>query len=128
MEAFWQAKISGTYKDMKTPSSYRVDWEDLDKDSYRSINTGNLIDTVVSKSWTKAGFDYNLLTMAELNTLLAVLDDNPIEVKIPNANFASSGTTEMSMRCSKKSVEMLEGQKGYKLSFNLVQKTKKTGQ
>jgi len=126
--AFWQAKISGTYRDMKTPSSYRVDWEDLDKDSYRSINTGNLIDTVVSKSWTKAGFDYNLLTMAELNTLLAVLDDNPIEVKIPNANFASSGTTEMSMRCSKKSVEMLEGQKGYKLSFNLVQKTKKTGQ
>jgi len=128
MAAFWQAKVSGTYRDMKTPSSYRVDWEDLDKDSYRSINTGNLIDTVVSKSWTKAGFDYNLLTMAELNTLLAVLDDNPIEVKIPNANFASSGTTEMSMRCSKKSVEMLEGQKGYKLSFNLVQKTKKTGQ
>ena len=128
MAAFWQAKVSGSYTDMKTPSSYRVDWEDLDKDSYRSINTGNLIDTVVSKSWTKAGFDYNLLTMAELNTLLAVLDDNPIEVKIPNANFASSGTTEMSMRCSKKSVEMLEGQKGYKLSFNLVQKTKKTGQ
>ena len=126
--AFWQAKISGTYTDMKTPSSYRVDWEDLDKDSYRSINTGNLIDTVVSKSWTKAGFDYNLLTMAELNTLLAVLDNNPIEVKIPNANFASSGTTEMSMRCSKKSVEMLEGQKGYKLSFNLVQKTKIEGQ
>jgi hypothetical protein len=128
MAAFWQAKVSGTYTDMKTPSSYRVDWEDLDKDSYRSINTGNLIDTVVSKSWTKASFDYNLLTMAELNTLLAVLDDNPIEVKIPNANFASSGTTAMSMRCSKKSVEMLEGQKGYRLSFNLVQKTKIEGQ
>lgn len=128
MAAFWQAKVSGSYTDMKTPSSYRVDWEDLDKDSYRSINTGNLIDTVVSKSWTKASFDYNLLTMAELNTLLAVLDDNPIEVKIPNANFASSGTTAMSMRCSRKSVEMLEGQKGYKLSFNLVQKTKIEGQ
>lgn len=126
--AFWQAKVSGTYTDMKTPSSYKIDWEDLDKDSYRSINTGNLIDTVVSKSWTKAYFEYNLLTMAELNTLLAVLDDNPIEVKIPNSNFASSGTTAMSMRCSRKSAEMLEGQKGYKLSFNLVQKTKISGQ
>ena len=125
--AFWQVKVSGTYTDMKTPSSYRVDWEDLDKDSYRSINTGNLIDTVVSKSWTKAYFEYNRLTMAELNTLLGVLDDNPIDVKIPNANFASSGTTAMLMRCSKKSVEMLED-KSYTLSFNLVQKTKISGQ
>lgn len=127
MAAFWQAKVSGTYTDMKTPSRYTIDWEDLDKDSYRSINTGNLIDTVVSKSWTKAGFDYNRLTMAELNTLLAVLDDNPISVKIPNGNFASSGTTEMDMRCSKKSVEMLEDH-SYTLSFNLVQKTKISGQ
>lgn len=127
MAAFWQAKVSGTYTDMKTPSSYRVDWEDLDKDSYRSIATGNLIDTVVSKSWTKAYFEYNILTMSELNTLLGVLDDNPLSVKIPNANFASSGTTEMVMRCSKKSVEMLED-KSYTLSFNLVQKTKISGQ
>jgi hypothetical protein len=125
--AFWQAKVNGTYTDMKTPSSYKVDWEDLDKDSYRSINTGNLIDTVVSQSWTKAYFQYNYLTMEELNTLLGVLDDNPLMVKIPNANFASSGTTEMAMRCSKKTVQMLEDH-SYTLSFNLVQKTKIAGQ
>lgn len=123
--AFWQAKVNGTYTDMLTPSSYKIDWEDLDKDSYRSINTGNLIDTVVSKSWTKAGFNYNCLTESEVNTLLSVLNQNPIYVKAKNPFFSSE--TELEMRCSKKSAEMLETG-DYSLSFNLVQKTKVSGQ
>lgn len=123
----WQAKISSTYTDMKTPSSYVIEMEDLDKDSYRSINTGNLIDTVVSKNWTKAGFKYNRLTAAELYTLLGVLKDNPIYVKITHPLYSSSTTQEMQMRCSKKAVQMLEDH-SYTLEFNLVQKTKVTGQ
>lgn len=125
----WEAKTTsgGTYDAMKTPSSYVIEMEDLDKDSYRSINTGNLIDTVVSKSWTKAGFKYNRLTAAETNTLLATLNANPIYVKITHPFYSSTTTKEMQMRCSKKAVQMLEDH-SYTLEFNLVQKTKVTGQ
>ena len=121
----WKAKVSGTYKDMKTPSSYKIDWEDLDNNSYRSKNSGNLIDTVISKSWSKISFQYNCLTKEEVNTLLNVLNQNPIYVKAENPFFSSE--TELEMRCSKKSAEMLETG-DYTLSFNLVQKKKVAGQ
>ena len=46
----WYTKESPTapYIQRKTCSKYRIDWEDLDNKSYRSITTGNLIDNVVS--------------------------------------------------------------------------------
>jgi len=121
----WKAKIDGTYTDMKTPSSYKIDYEDLDKDSFRSITSGNLIDNVISKSWSKISFQYNYLTKEEVNALLNVLNQNPIYVKAENPFFSSE--TELEMRCSKKSIEMLET-KDYTLSFNLVQKKKVSGQ
>lgn len=121
----WKAKVSGTYTTMKTPSSYKIDWEDLDNNSYRSKNSGNLIDNVISKSWSKISFQYNCLTKDEVNTLLSVLNQNPIYVKAENPFFSSE--TELEMRCSKKSAEMLET-KDYTLSFNLVQKKKVAGQ
>lgn len=121
----WKAKVSGTYTTMKTPSSYKIDWEDLDNNSYRSKNSGNLIDSVISKSWSKISFQYNCLTKDEVNTLLSVLNQNPIYVKAENPFFSSE--TELEMRCSKKSAEMLET-KDYTLSFNLVQKKKVAGQ
>jgi hypothetical protein len=123
--AFWQAKVNGAYTDMPTPSSFKIDWEDLDKNSYRSITSGNLIDTVISKSWSKISFQYNCLTENEVNTLLSVLSQNPIYVKAKNPFFSSE--TELEMRCSKKSAEMLETG-DYTLSFNLVQKKKVSGQ
>jgi hypothetical protein len=123
--AFWQAKVSGAYTDMPTPSSFKIDWEDLDKNSYRSITSGNLIDTVISKSWSKISFQYNCLTENEVNTLLSVLNQNPIYVKAKNPFF--SAEKELEMRCSKKSAEMLETG-DYTLSFNLVQKKKVSGQ
>lgn len=121
----WQAKVNGAYMDMLTPSSYKLDWEDLDKDSFRSITTGNLMDTVISKSWSKISFQYNCLTETEVNNLLSVLNQNPIFVKAKNPFF--SEIIELEMRCSKKSAEMLET-KDYSLSFNLVQKKKVSGQ
>ncbi len=121
----WKAKVDGTYTDMKTPSSYKIDYEDLDKDSFRSITSGNLIDNVISKSWSKISFQYNYLTKEEVNALLNVLNQNPIYVKAENPFFSSE--TELEMRCSKKSIEMLET-KDYTLSFNLVQKKKVSGQ
>ena len=121
----WYTKESPTapYIQRKTCSKYRIDWEDLDNKSYRSITTGNLIDNVVSKKWSKIQFDYNHLTGDEVNELF---NDNPILVKAVNPFFAG-GYIEAEFRCSKASCEMLEDH-NYKLSFNLVQKKKVNGQ
>lgn len=124
----WQIKATsgGTYKTQKSPSSYKIDWEDLDNNSYRSKNSGNLIDTVISKSWAKIGFNYNCLSGAEIQALLPLLANNPLYVKAKNPVFGAE-YVEMEMRCSKKSAEMLETG-DYSLSFNLVQKKKVSGQ
>ena len=66
----WYTKGSPTSPHIRrlTPSKYKIDWEDLDNKSYRSIATGNLIDTVVSKKWSKLQFDYNHLSEEEVNS------------------------------------------------------------
>ena len=98
----------------------------MHNNSYRSKNSGNLIDTVISKSWAKIGFDYNCLTEAEIQALLPLLATNPLYVKAKNPVFGNE-YVEMEMRCSRKSAEMLETG-DYTLSFNLVQKKKVAGQ
>ena len=124
----WQLKTSknGTYETMFTPSSYKIDWEDLDDESYREINEGNLIDDVRSQSWSKLYFNYNYLTEQQLQTFLPKLKRNPMYVKAKNPIFGTE-YVELEMRCSKKSAEMLETG-DYNLSFNLVQKKKVDGQ
>ena len=124
----WEIKATagGTYQTMKSPSSYKIDWEDLDNNSYRSKNSGNLIDTVISKSWSKIQFNYNCLSEIEVQNILPKLSNNPIYVKAKNPVFGTE-YVEMEMRCSKKNAEMLETG-DYTLSFNLVQKKKVAGQ
>lgn len=124
----WQAKTTsgGSYTNMKTPSTYKHNLEDLDKDSYRSVASGNLIDNVISNKWTKIEMTYNHLTKAEVYSLLAVLKANPIYVTIQDHPLYNANQ-EMEMRCSKVDYEMLENH-NYTMSFNLVQKKKVTGQ
>lgn len=126
----WYARsTAGTFSEsnkMLTPSSYKIDWEDLDNKTYRSIATGDMIDTVISKKWSKLQFSYKHLTEAEVNTILTAINVNPIYVKAINPLFPS-GYIEAQFRCSKASCEMLEDH-CYTLSFNLVQKKKVSGQ
>lgn len=124
----WYTKSSpsGSYAQRLTPSKYKIDWEDLDNKSYRSIATGNLIDTVVSKKWSKIQFDYNHLSESQVHSLMSIVNANPIYVKAVNP-FFSNGYIEAEFRCSKASCEMLADHY-YTLSFNLVQKKKVSGQ
>lgn len=122
----WQIKVGSSYVTQKSPSSYAIDWEDLDSNSYRSVNSGNLIDSVISKSWSKMQFKYNRLTEAEMQSLLPILATNPLSIRIKNPVFGTE-YVDMDVRCSKKSAEMLETH-DYSLAFNLVQKTKVSGQ
>ena len=124
----WYTKSTstGTYKKRLTPSTYKIDWEDLDANSYRSKVTGNLMDTVISKKWSKLQYKYNCLSETQVNEMISIINSNPIYVKAMNPLF-SGGYIEAEFRCSKASCEMLETG-DYTLSFNLVQKKKVSGQ
>lgn len=129
MLLWYTRSTAGTFGEnnkMKTPSTYKIDWEDLDNKTYRSIATGDMIDTVISKKWSKLQFSYKHLTEEEVNTILTAINVNPIYVKAINPLFPS-GYIEAQFRCSKASCEMLEDH-CYTLSFNLVQKKKVSGQ
>lgn len=127
--ALLQYKLTkgGSYQDFPTPSTYKIEYNDLDNNSYRSINSGNLIDSVVSKKWSKIELTYNFKTEEEVESLLPITSANPLYIRGRNPAFGTE-YVEMQMRCSKQSIEMLEAQKGWKVSFNLVQKTKVSGQ
>lgn len=122
----WQAKIgsNGTYADMPTPSSYKIDWEDLDKNSYRSTINGNLIRHPLSKHWFKIAFNYKYITPADLQTVVEKVNQDNLYIKATTPAFGTSGWVEMQGYVSKFSAELLEGQVGYSLSFNFVQSKK----
>lgn len=124
----WYTKptVSGTYTRQKSPSSYGGECEDLDANSYRSKATGNLIDNVVSTRWSKLKFTYNCLTKNEFYTITEIIKANPIYAKCLHPIYSSS-YIEGQFRVSKFSWDILETG-DYKLSFNLVQKKKVTGQ
>lgn len=124
----WYTKpsASGTYTRRKSPSSYSGECEDLDANTYRSKTTGNLNDNVISTRWSKLKFSYNCLTQAEFYAITELIKANPIYAKCLHPIY-SSHYIEAQFRCSKFSWEVLETG-DYKLSFNLVQKKKVSGQ
>jgi len=133
----WQVKVSGSYVDMPTPSSYRIDWEDLDSNSYRSATNGNLIRSRLSSKWFKGNFEFNYMSESDLEALLTKINTNPIYVKIKSPLFGTSGWLEMEAYVSKVSVEMIRNDptansnvnnQWGKLSFNIIQSKIVSGQ
>lgn len=124
----WQVKDtpSSIYYKMLSPSSYSIDASDLEADSYRAINTGNIIRNVVSKNWSKLAFSYNFLSPSDAQAILNVLNRNPIYVKAQDPVLGGT-TIEMQMYCSSKKLDQLETG-DYSLSFDLMQQTKVSGQ
>ena len=118
---------SGTYVVMPQPTEFEIEVEDLDANSYRSITTGNLIDSVVSKNWSKCKFKFENLTLEKAYDLITRCSVNPIYAKIENPVW-NGGYLEAEFRCSKKSItKMLTNGKRYTISLNLVQKNKING-
>ena len=131
----WEAKasLSGTYTTMKTPSGYDVEGTDLDSNSYRSVNTGNLIRNIVGKKWLTVKLSFNYITESELETICTMINNYPIYVKLKSPLFGTSGIWEGEMYCSKYNVKMIQNgnnnsQKWGDLSFTLVQSKKVSGQ
>lgn len=130
----WQAKAkaSDQYTTMKTPSSFKIDWEDLDSNSYRSITTGNLNRKIVSKKWFKGSFTFNYLTETEVEEIVNMINSYPLYVKIKSPLFGSNGILECQAYVSKVSANMQQnletGAVWGSLSFNIVQSKKVSGQ
>ena len=131
----WEAKASASaeYTTMKTPSSYKIDGEDLDKNSYRSVTTGNLLRPVIlGKKWQKIQFGFNYLTEAEVESVLSMINNYPLYVRLKSPIFGSSGILELEGYVSKFSVEMQRnnqtGAEWGNLSFSFVQGKKVSSQ
>ena len=130
----WQAKTTsgGSYVDMKTPSTYTINWEDLDSNSYRAITNGNLKRTIIGKKWFKGTFTFNYLTQTELDTILNMINAYPLYIRVKSPLFGSGGFLECKAYVSKVSVSMQQNQENgatwNSLSFNIVQSEKVAGQ
>lgn len=131
----WEAKASAndSYTTMKTPSSYKIDGEDLDKNSYRSITTGDLNRPVIlGKKWQKIQFGFNYLTESEAETILSMINNYPLFVRLKSPIFGSAGIIELQGYVSKFSIEMERnkdtGATWGNLSFNFVQGKKVSSQ
>lgn len=131
----WEAKASssGSYTAMKTPSSYKIDGEDLDKNSYRSITTGDIVRPVIlGKKWQKIQFNFNYLTENEAETILTMINNYPLYLKLKSPIFGTSGVIELQGYISKFSIKMernqTTGATWGDLSFNFVQGKKVSSQ
>ncbi len=130
----WEAKAksSDNYTTMKTPSTYKISWEDLDSNSYRSITTGNLNRSILGKKWLKASFTFNYLTEQEAETILSMVNNYPFYIKIKSPLFGTNGLFECQAYVSKVSISMQQNKENgatwTELSFNIVQSKKVAGQ
>jgi len=122
----WQAKTSssGSYVEMKSPAKYGISYEDLDKDSYRSVTTGALKRTVVGRKWVKIAFEFPVLTPAEVYEIMHIINSPTLFIKAKDPAFGVADFIEFEAYVSKCDSEKLEKQLGYSLKFNVVQSKK----
>lgn len=118
----------------KSPSSFSLDIEDIDCDSYRSTITASLIDKVLAKGLVKASFSFDLCSEAEAEALMNETWKNPmnLELKCP---ILGGKILSATFRCSKRKCEMIRTtpdeqstETKWKVSFNVSQKKKVSGQ
>lgn len=127
-EILWQSKLTknGAYQNEHPLTNFEIDEDDLDNDTFREINDGDLIDSVISKSWVKAKVGIEKMTAEELKELLPRLRTNPLYVnlKVP---VHGNDWTEYEVRIAKRSYGMNKDGT-WRMSFNMTQKTRVSGQ
>ena len=131
----WEAKanINDNYTTMKTPSSYDLDGEDLDKNSYRSITTGDVNRPVIlGKKWLKFSFGFNYTTEEEIEPILTMINNYPLYVRLKSPMWGTNGVVELKGYVSKFRTKMIRnrdtGAEWGELTFNFVQGKKVAGQ
>lgn len=129
----WQVYKNNNWVTMKTPSSFDLDGDDLDNNSYRSFSSGDINRTIIGKKWQSAKFEYNHLTEAEAEAICEVLDLNPMQAKFKSpAPTSTNGIWTGYCYCSKWHISMRQNKQTgaiwQNLTFTLVQGKKVSGQ
>ena len=133
----WQAKVNGSYVDMLTPSDYKIEWEDVDSKTYRSVVSANLVRSRLASKLYKGNMSFNYLTESEIETMMSIINQYPLYVKVKSPIFGTSGWLELEAYVSKASVEMIRNDptsgstannQWGKLSFNIIQAKVVSGQ
>ena len=118
----------------KSPSSFKLNIDDIDIDSYRSTANASLIDKTLAKGMIKCSFSFDYLSESEAENLIALTWKNPmnLEIKCP---ILGGKTLVAQFRCGKRSIEMISTDENeqsdktkWKVSFTCSQKKKVSGQ
>lgn len=123
----WQVYDSTNtqWVDMPEPSEYKIDGEDVDTDTYRSVINHNIVRTNISYKWQKVQMMFRFKTEAEAFDLIGKINVYPLRCKFrtPIMSTVDSGYYWKDMRgyISKVSMEMHDIEMGYQVSFNFVE-------
>lgn len=118
----------------KSPSSFKLNVDDIDIDSYRSTSNASLIDKTLAKGMIKCSFSFDYLTEEEAEDIMALtwINPMPLEIKCP---ILGGKTLTANFRCGKRSVDMISTDEEeqsektkWKVSFTCSQKEKVSGQ
>jgi len=104
---------------MKSPTSYKINFEDLDNDSYRSCTNGNLVRNVIKRRWAKISMSWSVLDEEDVSDICETVNVDEIYFRVKSP--AWGGFIQFRGYVSKMEMELLEGMVGYSLSFNIVQ-------
>ena len=110
---------------MPSPSTYKIEWSDLDDQSYRSVATGDMIEDIIKRRWAKLFLSFKALCDFDTNFILSRVNADNVYFKILSPAFGD-GYISFKGRVSKMSTELLLGtlckdDPRYNVSFNVVQ-------
>ena len=109
-----------SWLDLPAPSSLQISFEDIDKDSYRSVSTGNLIRKPISYKWRKVSVSYNFLNNNEATSIMNAYENKKevtIRVSGPKGLETLNGYIS---RCDSDLIRV-NGGYGFSLSFNFIE-------
>lgn len=115
-----------TWSNLQTPSSYKLEYNDLDNDSFRSVINGDLKRSRVKPRWIKLTLSYNRCTDDELDTIARAVNTNQtyhVQCKAPAfGNMGLNNTwVQFEGYTSQYSADMLPKQQGWNVSFSIIQ-------
>ena len=119
---------------MKSPSSFSLQIDDIDIDSYRSKVTAELIDKSLAKGMIGLSVSWDYLTEEEAEQIMAYTWINPMPMVI-KCPILGGKTLEANFRCAKRKCDMISTddvenstKTKWKVSFTASQKQKVSGQ
>ena len=120
MSLIWYTSTNETnWTLMKSPTTYKLNFEDLDNDSYRSCTNGNLVRNVIKRRWVKISMSWSVLDEDDVSDICETVNVDEIYFRVKSP--AWGGFIQFRGYVSKMEMELLEGMVGYSLSFNIVQ-------